>query len=419
VNKTYDLITTNKNYDVIIVGTSFAGSTLAIELGQAGYNVLLLDQMSYPKSSSCTYPFFNSAVHILKELNLESYLEELTSPTIRHILFQFDETRIEGRVPVVHQETQSYGIKRKDLDFALFKKAISSETVTCLQGFQVTKLLKQMDQVIGIEGINRLGETFQYTADMVVGADGRNSIVRKELNLQPVQNIASDYAYFHGSLSGLEPLNPLHFEVYRVLDRILAVFPTAKHQYGVYVIFPHSNQKWMNAFKQNPEEAFIRYLETEFSQIGFQHRLKHAKLTTKIESFTNFSSYWHAGSGKGWALIGDAVIFKEPCIGQGVYDAMYAGRYLAKLLKKYPNWKYNASTIAQEYNRHLVEIFKGPFDLSLVLTKQQKLTAEEKMMHQMISANPEATEKFLGIFNYANNMNELNSTIEQIIKNKA
>jgi 2-polyprenyl-6-methoxyphenol hydroxylase-like FAD-dependent oxidoreductase len=418
MNNSYNIVTTTKNYDVIIVGASFAGSTLAIELGQAGFQVLLLDQMSFPETSSRTYPFFNSAVDLLKELKLESYLEEIDSPTIRHILFQFDEICIKGEVPVVNKENRSYGVKRSDLDFVLFKKAISYENVTCLQGFQVTKLLREMDQVVGIEGVNRLGEMFQYTAKMVIGADGRNSIVRRELNLQPILNLESDYAYFHGSLSGLEPLNPLHFEVYRVLDGILAVFPTTKNQYGVYIIFPHSKQSWMDAFKQDPEDAFIRYLETEFSQINFQHRLKHAKLTTRVESLTNYSNYWYEGLGKGWALAGDAVIFKEPCLGQGVHDAIYAGRYLAELLKKYPDWKYSASTLAYEYNRHLVEKFKGPFDLSGVLTKQQKLTAEEKMMHQMISTYPEATEKFLGIFNYANNMNDLNRTIEQIMKSK-
>jgi 2-polyprenyl-6-methoxyphenol hydroxylase-like FAD-dependent oxidoreductase len=414
----YDVVTKNTNYDVIIVGSRCAGATLAIELGKAGYHILLLDQANFPDTMSQTFPFLNSGVKIAKELDLAPFLEEITSPIIRHIRFQFDDIRIEGRIPVVGNESASYGIKRKDLDFALFKRAISLENVTCLQGFRVTKLLKIGEQVVGVEGINRSGETFQYTANMVIGADGRNSIVRKELNLQPIQDIASDFAYFHGSLSGLEPTNPPHFEVYRVLDRMLAVFPTAKHQHGVYVIFPHSNQKWMNAFQQNPEEAFIQYVKTQFTPINFHRRLTHAKLTTKIESLTNYSNHWYTGMGMGWALAGDAVIFKEPCIAQGVHDAMYGGRYLAKLLKKYPDWNHSANTIAFEYNRHLVEMFKGPFDLSQVLTKQQTMTAEEKMMHQMISMYPEATGKFLGIFNYANSLDDLNKTIEQIMMNQ-
>jgi 2-polyprenyl-6-methoxyphenol hydroxylase-like FAD-dependent oxidoreductase len=414
----YDVITKNTNYDVIIVGARCAGSTLAIELGKAGYQILLLDQANFPVAMAQTFPFLNSGVQIAKELDLAPFLEGITSPHIQHIRFQFDDICIEGEIPIFKNEDASYGIKRRDLEFALFKRAISLENVACIQGFRVTKLLKIGEQVVGIEGINRLGETFQYTANMVIGADGRNSIVRKELNLQPIQDIASDFAYFYGSLSGLEPMNPPRFEIYRVLDRMLAVFPTAKHHHGVYVIFPHSNQKWMNVFQQYPKEAFIRYVKTQFTQIDFHRRLTHAKLTTKIESLTDYSNYWYNGMGAGWALVGDAVIFKEPCIAQGVHDAMYAGRYLAMLLKKYRDWKHSVNTIAFEYNRHLVEMFKGPFDLSQVLTKQQTMTAEEKSMHQIISTYPQATEKFLGIFNYANNLDDLNKTIEQIIMNQ-
>lgn len=414
----YEVVLTNKNYDVIIVGASFAGSALAIELGQAGFQVLLLDHMSFPKPPAQTYPFFNNGIHILKKLGLGSFLEEIKSPVIRHILFQFEDIQIKGKMPTFKGLNRNFGIKRSDLDFALFKKAISYDNVTCVQGFRVAKLVKQGDQVVGVEGVNRLGQTSQFLANMVIGADGRNSIVRRELNLQPIRDIPADYTYYHGSLRGLEPMNPAHFECYRFLDKILAVFPTAKHQHGVYVTLPNSNQKLIDAFKQNPEEAFMEHLKTQFTQIDFQHRVKHAKLLTNIVRLRNYSSHWYEGLGKGWALVGDAVVFKEPCMGQGVYDAMYMGRYLAKLLKKSPDWKQSTNLLSYEYNRHLVEMFKEPFELSVVLTRYQTITTEEKMIHQMISAHPQATAKFLGIFNYANQVHELNSTIEQVAKNR-
>jgi 2-polyprenyl-6-methoxyphenol hydroxylase-like FAD-dependent oxidoreductase len=401
-------------YDVIIVGARCAGSTLAIELGKAGFGVLLLDQARFPSDTLSTHTFFNNTVHILKELGVADFLEHTNAPIVRHVLFQFDEIQIQGELPIVHNEKRSYCIRRRYFDHALYEKAISSDAVTSLEGFRVRRLLFEGDRVVGVEGVHESGETMQFTANWVVGADGRNSIVRKELRLQPEREIPTDFAFFYSYFTGLEQQPPAKFEVYRIYDRTLVIFPTTDQQFVVFVAFPLTNHAWLDQFKQNPKQAYLRFLSTQFPEISFRSRLAHAKLVEDVKGLIGFNNYWYPGMGKGWALVGDAVIFKDPGVAQGMYDAIQGARILANILKKY-SWDRDLETMKNEYEKRLKEEFQELFELGVVLTKNQLISAEQKMVQQLISKHPEATEKFLGIYNRANTIADLNQTIGKIL----
>ena len=50
----------------------------------------------------------------------------------------------------------------------------------------------------------------------------------------------------------------------------------------------------------------------------------------KLRSTGETPAFFRASSGSGWALAGDAGHFKDPVTGQGMRDAMFAGRTLAE-----------------------------------------------------------------------------------------
>ena len=51
---------------------------------------------------------------------------------------------------------------------------------------------------------------------------------------------------------------------------------------------------------------------------------------SKLRSTGETPAFFRASSGPGWALAGDAGHFKDPVTGQGMRDAMFAGRTLAE-----------------------------------------------------------------------------------------
>jgi 2-polyprenyl-6-methoxyphenol hydroxylase-like FAD-dependent oxidoreductase len=63
---------------------------------------------------------------------------------------------------------------------------------------------------------------------------------------------------------------------------------------------------------------------------GLAARVAGAPAGTKLRSTGQAPAFFRASSGPGWALAGDAGHFKDPVTGQGMRDAMFAGRTLAE-----------------------------------------------------------------------------------------
>lgn len=169
----------NKMYDVIITGAGCAGSTLAIYLAKAGFHVLLVDRSTFPRDTLSTHTFFNNTVALLREIGVLDKLLETKAPPVRDIKFQFEDTVIEGLIPEVYGEDSCYCIRRTYLDHILLEHAKSQMNVTVLEGFRVTDVIREDETVIGVKGLDSNNEKQEFSARLVVGADGRSSIIRK------------------------------------------------------------------------------------------------------------------------------------------------------------------------------------------------------------------------------------------------
>jgi 2-polyprenyl-6-methoxyphenol hydroxylase-like FAD-dependent oxidoreductase len=79
--------------------------------------------------------------------------------------------------------------------------------------------------------------------------------------------------------------------------------------------------------RADPEGYWQRKL-TEHPSLAA--RVAGAPAGTKMRSTGETPAFFRASSGPGWALAGDAGHFKDPVTGQGMRDAMFAGRTLAE-----------------------------------------------------------------------------------------
>ncbi|MED3562546.1 NAD(P)/FAD-dependent oxidoreductase [Bacillus xiapuensis] len=406
----------NRGYDVIITGARCAGATLAIQLAEAGFHVLLVDRATFPSDTLSTNTFFNNTTAILREMGvLEKLLE--TNPThVQTIKFQFEDTVIEGPIPAVDGEDTAYCIRRTHLDHILLNHAKSYKNIKVKEGFRVTDVIYDGETVIGVRGEDGTKKVEEYRARLVVGADGRNSKIRKlvksKLKISSPSTVVVYFSYF----SGIQHDSMPKFEVYKRKDKMAILFPTNDDLYVVVANFPLQNKTLLNNFKENPEKSLRQFIDYHFPNTTLSTRLKNSKLVEPIKGLIGYENYWYQGMGNGWALVGDAICFKDPAMAQGIHDAICGARILADTLIKNHGQTTKWEKVAGEYQQTMEKEFMARFYIGCELSKNEIITEQQDAVNKMISAHPSAIEKFFGIYNYANEPDDFEKELHRILE---
>jgi 2-polyprenyl-6-methoxyphenol hydroxylase-like FAD-dependent oxidoreductase len=122
-----------------------------------------------------------STVHLLDELGLLAYILEQPHATLR-----------EGSIRVFGETAGAFSFDRIAPEYpyaiwmpqpiflsALAAKAAPFPTFQRWMGARVTELIEEGGAVVGVRGLRHGAEPFELRADVVVGADGRESLVRR------------------------------------------------------------------------------------------------------------------------------------------------------------------------------------------------------------------------------------------------
>jgi 2-polyprenyl-6-methoxyphenol hydroxylase-like FAD-dependent oxidoreductase len=163
-----------------IVGGGPAGLLLGLLLAKRGAEVVVLEGHETFDREFRGEVLQPSTAHLLDELGLLGYVLEqphskLTTGTVRiggQTAGQFSFARIAPRYPYAIWMPQPVFLE------ALRRKAEPFASYQCWMGARVTELIEEGGAVTGVRG-RRDGAPFELRADVVVGADGRFSQVRR------------------------------------------------------------------------------------------------------------------------------------------------------------------------------------------------------------------------------------------------
>lgn len=405
-----------KDYDVIIIGARVAGSSLAYELSKAGYEVLLVDRSSFPSDILSTHNFFNNSVAMLREMGVLEQLLQTGTPVYKRAYVQMDGVVIDGIYPEVNGETHCLCIRRKYLDRILFDHAAAQRQVTAMEGFRVTDVLMHNDKVTGIVGLSRDGKREEFTARLVVGADGRHSTLRDLVKSERKMAVPTDFASYVGYFSNYRQEGERCVEFYKMKDNLAIIFPTSDDLFVVGIMFPLEKKEWIEKFKSNPEVGFRELVDIGFSDTTFPERLRESSLVEPIKGLLGYDNDWFQGMGKGWALVGDAVSFKDPAVGQGMHDAIYGARLLTAILSETDDWETNWELMADKYQTAMESKMMSRYHMACQITKNTPVTMEQMVANRLIGSNPDACSAFLGIYNYANEPEMLGQTLMSLLQ---
>src|SRR5262249_39443216 len=191
--------TMSEDYDAIVIGARCAGSPTAMLLARRGYRGLLLDRATFPSGTISTALIQPPGVAALERWGLRERLEVTGCPPITTYSFDFGPLVISGSPRPINGIAHALCPRRPILDQILVEAAVAAGA-ELREAFSVDELLLTEGRVTGSRGHANRGAGVTERAPVVIGADGRRSLVveamRPERYLDRGTFMAQYYAYW-------------------------------------------------------------------------------------------------------------------------------------------------------------------------------------------------------------------------------
>jgi flavin-dependent dehydrogenase len=166
------------------------------------------------------------------------------------------------------------------------------------------------------------GASMTVRADIIIGADGRQSTVAQLVNAK---------AYVEGlDASGIvfgyyEDLNwdGLHWHFAK---NVAAGVIATNSGHCVFAAVPAA--QFGASFRGDPMSGFLRVLQANCP--GLRADVERGVLIGRLRGFGGARGYLRECHGAGWALVGDAGYFKDPLTAHGITDALRDAELLSR-----------------------------------------------------------------------------------------
>jgi menaquinone-9 beta-reductase len=313
------------HYDVIIAGARCAGAATALLLARAGARVLLVDRQARGSDTMSTHVLMRTGVLQLGRWALLPRLRSEGTPPIGITTFHYGPELVPVTIKPEHGVHHLYAPRRTVLDRVLVDAA-EAAGAEVHHGVLLSQL--QFDsggRVVGARLRGGSGGDATIAADLVIGADGRDSTVAKlvaaESSLAGRASSALVYGYFEGL-----PDDGLHW--YFAKDAAAGVIPTNQGQHCVFVGLPR--EQFGAAFRGDIVRGFLNLLEKCGPEL--RAAIEGAALSGRLRGFAGANGFMRRPYGPGWALVGDAGYFKDPLTAHGITDALRDAELLARAI---------------------------------------------------------------------------------------
>jgi flavin-dependent dehydrogenase len=309
--------------DVAVVGAGPAGAATAILFAERGYTVALLDKARFPRQKICGEYLSPEAARTLDRLGVLKDVDAAgAQPLLGMRLVAPDGTRLRGAYPTTGPwrgyRDHAMAIPREVFDCVLLDRA-RSMPIEVRERHRVTALTIDGDQVTGVVGTDGDGRPLEVTSRLVVGADGRASIVARSLGLvRPHRLKRLALIQDVEGLGGFDHMGEIYVDPpdYSILN------PVAPGLVNLSLVVPLSHARPY----EGRLEAFFRARLMQLRHL--MPRLQGMRPAGPVMAMGPLAYRVGEPRHGGVLLAGDAAGFYDPFTGEGLYTALRSAELL-------------------------------------------------------------------------------------------
>jgi 2-polyprenyl-6-methoxyphenol hydroxylase-like FAD-dependent oxidoreductase len=309
-------------WNAIIVGARVAGASTALLLARAGLQVLVVDRARRGSDTLSTHALMRGGVLQLRRWGLVDRVAATGAPPVRRVTFHYGAESLPISLKPYAGVDALYAPRRTVLD-ALLVDAAEEAGAQFNFGLSMTDLVHDgTGRAVGIVLRDRRGRSWTELARLIVGADGRDSVVAERTAAPSLAVGAHGAAYTYGYWPAAD-LDGYHW--YYGAGLSAGVIPTND---GLACVFVGGSPATLCAALRyrSPAAAQRRLLAR------FEDRLADLVAAPPVGSvrlFRGMPAQLRRPYGAGWALVGDAGWWKDPLSTHGITDAFRDAELLA------------------------------------------------------------------------------------------
>jgi flavin-dependent dehydrogenase len=374
-------MSTQPEYDALIVGGRAAGASVAQLLARQGRRVLVVDRDEFPSDTMSTHFMGLPAVGALKRLGV---LDEILGAGFRRITRHrtwIDDCCFEG--PAAPRGGFSLCPRRIVLDSILLDHAVRAGA-RFEQRTRVDGLLHEDGRVAGAVLQTTGGERREVRARVVIGADGKSSKVAEWVGAEKYDAVPALRPAYYGYFHGIEPRPEATLEIWFGRDQIGFLFPMRDGEDCIAIEIQPEDFDEFRAGHAAFFEARVRELP------DMARRMQNAHLEGKVIGVKGIDNHFRKPYGPGWALTGDAGYLKDPSTGLGIGDALAQAFMLAEALGAWfdgADWEATMSTFQQKRD----QVMKPAYDATIAFTRMRDMAPAEQNVLKALFLSPSTT----------------------------
>jgi len=371
------------DYDAVIVGASLAGCATAIALGRSGARVALVEKRPDPAAFKrvCSHFIQASAVPALDRLGLLEPIAEAGG--VRTTMRAWTPW---GWIEAPAEAREGVNLRRELLDPMVREAAVATPGVELMLGLSAERLVRDGDTVCGVVVRDAGGAERTMSAQLIVGADGRDSRIAE---LGAVRTKISRHGRFaYGAyFDGPPPAADGASSIWMLDPNWAAAFPTDS---GLTFYAAMPTKARLPEFRRDPEGALVSFV----GSVPEAPPIEVSRLASPVLGKIEMPNKVRVPVAPGLALVGDAAMAVDPLFGVGCGWAFQSGEWLAQSVAPALAGEEPLRTGLARYQRQHRRALRGHASLINEYASGRKMNPGERLIFSAAARDPRLAERF-------------------------